>query len=97
LQRLSNRVLQDADAAVIKIAASISAARIAIAEGITFDAAVIDLRVADGDASWLIEILAEHGIPVVVTTDGSIDREAHDLSKALAVLRKPYPELRCSQ
>jgi hypothetical protein len=40
----------------------------------------------------LIEVLTERRIPVVVTTGDSIDREAPDLSKALAVLRKPYPE-----
>jgi CheY-like chemotaxis protein len=84
--------LQDAGATAIRIAASISAARIAINVGAVFDAAVIDLHVADGDASSLIEVLTERGIPVVVTTGDSADREAPDLSKALAVLRKPYPE-----
>ena len=80
--------LQDAGAAVVKIAASISAARSVLNE--SFDAAVIDLHVADGDASPLIGVLSERGIPVVVTTGGTIDREL--LTQTVAVLQKPYPE-----
>ena len=55
-----------------------------------FDAAVIDLHVADGDASPLIGVLSERRIPVVVTTGGTIDREL--LTQTVAVLQKPYPE-----
>ena len=80
--------LQDAGAAVVKIAASISAARSVLNE--SFDAAVIDLHVADGDASPLIGVLSGRGIPVVVTTGGTIDREM--LTQTVAVLQKPYPE-----
>ena len=80
--------LQDAGAAVVKIAASISAARSVLNE--SFDAAVIDLHVADGDASPLIGVLSERRIPVVVTTGGTIDREL--LTQTVAVLQKPYPE-----
>jgi|HubBroStandDraft_6_1064221.scaffolds.fasta_scaffold1660496_1 DNA-binding response OmpR family regulator len=80
--------LQDAGAAVVKIAASISAARSVLNE--PFDAAVIDLHVADGDASPLIGVLSERKIPVVVTTGGTIDREL--LTQTVAVLQKPYPE-----
>jgi DNA-binding response OmpR family regulator len=79
--------LQDAGAAVVKIAASISAARSVLDE--SFDAAVIDLHVADGDASPLIGVLSERRIPVVVTTGGTIDREL--LTQTVAVLQKPNP------
>jgi DNA-binding response OmpR family regulator len=79
--------LQDAGAAVV-IAASISAARSVLNE--SFDAVVIDLHVADGDASPLIGVLSGRGIPVVVTTGGTIDREL--LTQTVAVLQKPYRE-----
>jgi DNA-binding NtrC family response regulator len=82
--------LQDAGATVIKIAASLTATQSAIDEGNSFEAAVIDLRVADGDASPLIGILSERRIPVVVTTGGTIHREL--LTQTVAVLQKPYPE-----
>ena len=80
--------LQDAGATIVKIAASISAARSVLNE--SFDAAVIDLHLADGDASALIGVLSGRGIPVVVTTGGTIDREM--LTQTVAVLQKPYPE-----
>ena len=51
---------------------------------------MIDLHVADGDASPLIGVLSERGIPVIVTTGGTIDREL--LTQTVAVLQKPYPE-----
>ena len=80
--------LQDAGATIVKIAASISAARSVLNE--SFDAAVIDLHLADGDASALIGVLSGRGIPVVVTTGDTIDREM--LTQTVAVLQKPYPE-----
>jgi hypothetical protein len=51
---------------------------------------VIDLHVADGDASPLIGVLSERGIPVIVTTGGTIDRGL--LTQTVAVLQKPYSE-----
>jgi DNA-binding NtrC family response regulator len=82
--------LQDAGAAVVKIAASISAAHSVIDAENSFDAAVVDLHIADGDASSLIGVLSERGIPAVVTTGGIIDREL--LTQTVAVLQMPYSE-----
>lgn len=59
--------LQDAGVVVVRITHSVASARRAIDEG-KFDAAVIDLHVADGDASCLIDVLSERGTSVVVTT-----------------------------
>jgi DNA-binding response OmpR family regulator len=82
--------LEDAGAACIKIASSVTLARSAIEEGTPFDAAIVDLQLGDGDAGPLIEILSGRRIPVVVATGGSIDHQDPDLSKAVAVLQKPY-------
>jgi DNA-binding NtrC family response regulator len=81
--------LQDAGAAVV-IANSIALAQSALDEGIPFDAAVADLRLADGNASPLIEVLSERGIPVVISTGNEVDRGQPTLSKAVAILQKPY-------
>jgi len=83
--------LQDAGAAVV-IANSIALAQSALDEGIPFDAAVVDLHLADGNASPLIQVLSERGIPVVISTGGEVDRGQRALSKAVAVLQKPYTE-----
>jgi DNA-binding NtrC family response regulator len=59
--------------AVVKIANSIASAHSALEEGIPFDAAVVELVVADGNASPLIQVLSERGIPVVITTSYEAD------------------------
>jgi CheY-like chemotaxis protein len=83
--------LQNAGAAVF-MANSIVSAQSALDEGIPFDAAVVDLLLADGNASPLIQILSERGIPVVISTGDEVDRGQPALSKAVAVLQKPYAE-----
>jgi len=83
--------LQDAGAAVV-IANSIALAQSALAEGTPFDAAVVDLLLADGNASPLIQVLSERGIAVVITTGDEVDRGQPALSKAVAILQKPHTE-----
>src|ERR1700680_3785271 len=69
---------------------SIASAQRALDEGIPFDAAVVDLRVADGNASALVQGLSERGIPVVITTGYEVDRRHPALSTAVAFLQKPH-------
>jgi CheY-like chemotaxis protein len=83
--------LQDAGAAVV-IANSIVSAQSALDEGTPFDVAVVDFLLADGNASTLIQVLSERGIPVVVTTGDEVDRGQPALSKAVAILQKPHTE-----
>jgi CheY-like chemotaxis protein len=84
--------LQDAGAAVVKIANSIALAQSALDEGIPFDAAVVDLHLADGNVSPLIQVLSERGIPVVITTGDEVDRGQPAPSKAVAILQKPHAD-----
>jgi DNA-binding NtrC family response regulator len=84
--------LLDAGAVLVKIADSIALAQSALDEGIPFDAAVVDLHLADGNASPLIQVLSERGIPVVVTTGDEVDRGQTALSKAVAILQKPHAD-----
>ena len=84
--------LLDAGAAVVKMANSIASAKSALDEGIPFDAAVVDLHLADGNASSLVQALSERGVAVVITTGDVADegRSAH--SKAITVLQKPHTD-----
>ena len=84
--------LLDAGAAVVKIANSIASAKSALDEGIPFDAAVVDLGLADGNASTLIQVLSERGIAVVIMTGYGVDRGQPDLGKAVAILQKPHAD-----
>jgi DNA-binding NtrC family response regulator len=82
----------DAGAAIVKIANSIASAQSALDEGIPFDAAIVDLRLADGNASSLIQVLSEREIPVVISTGDEIDLEHPALSKAVAIIQKPHSD-----
>jgi DNA-binding NtrC family response regulator len=84
--------LLDAGAAVVKIANSIASAKSALDEGIPFDAAVVDLCLADGNASTLIQALSERGIAVVITTGDAVPRDQPADNKAITVLQKPYTD-----
>jgi DNA-binding NtrC family response regulator len=81
--------LNDAGAATVTIASSVAQARAALMKG-PYDAAVVDFRLPDGDASVLINVLSEREIPVVVTTGDSF-AQPH-LSKTVTVLEKPYSD-----
>jgi DNA-binding NtrC family response regulator len=84
--------LRDAGAAVVKITNSVAFAQRALDEGNLFDGAVVDLHVADGDASPLVQILSERGIFVVITTGYEVDRRQPALGRAIAILRKPHTD-----
>jgi DNA-binding NtrC family response regulator len=84
--------LLDAGAAIVKIANSIAAAQSILDDGIPFDAAIVDLHLADGNASPLIQILSEREIPVVISTGDEIDLEHPALSSAVAILQKPHTD-----
>jgi CheY-like chemotaxis protein len=81
--------LHQAGAATVTIASSVVQAQAALIKG-QYDAAVVDFRLPDSDASVLIDALSEREIPVVVTTGDSFVQA--DLSKRVAVLRKPYSD-----
>jgi DNA-binding NtrC family response regulator len=76
--------LNDAGAATVIIASSVAQAQAALTKG-TYDAAIVDFRLPDSDASVLIDELSGREIPVVVTTGDSFVQA--DLSKKVAVLR----------
>jgi DNA-binding NtrC family response regulator len=81
--------LKEAGAATVTIASSLAQAQTALMKG-SYDAAVVDFRLPDGDANVLIDALSGREIPVVVTTGDSFVRA--DLRKKVAMLRKPYSD-----
>jgi DNA-binding NtrC family response regulator len=81
--------LLEAGTAFVKIVNSVGWAQSSL-YGIPFDVAVVDLCVVDGNASPLIPVLSEGGIPVVITTGSNVDPGHPALSKAAVVLQKPH-------
>ena len=84
--------LLDAGADLVKIANSRAEAQSALEEDIPFDAAIVDLVLSNEDASPIIQMLSERGIPVVVSTGADIDLGHPALTSAVAFLQKPYSQ-----
>jgi DNA-binding NtrC family response regulator len=84
--------LRDAGAAVVKIANSVASAKSALDEGFSFDVALVDLRLQDGDASPLVQILSERGVAVVITTGDEVSQGQPALRTAIDILQKPYTD-----
>jgi DNA-binding NtrC family response regulator len=84
--------LLDAGAAVVKIANSMASAKSILDEGISFDVAVVDLLLADGNASTLAQVLSERGIAVVIATGDVVCEGQPAHSKAITILQKPYTD-----
>jgi DNA-binding NtrC family response regulator len=70
-------------------APTISEARRLVKSGATFDVALIDVNLADGEATPLLEGLQARGIPVVVYTGGVVPAALQERHPGLRVLRKP--------
>src|SRR3984893_6944761 len=81
--------LQDAGAAVV-IANSIALAQSDLAGGTPFDAAVVDVLLADRNPRPLLHVLSERGVAGVIPTGDEVDPGHPALSKAVAGLQKPH-------
>jgi CheY-like chemotaxis protein len=57
-----------------------------------FDAAIVDLRLPDGDATPLINIPTSRGTPVVVATAALLDHLELSSKEHVRVLEKPFGE-----
>jgi DNA-binding NtrC family response regulator len=83
--------LEDAGVQDIHSVRHLSAAREALSGDCVFDAVILDLHLADGDASSLLETLEKKAIPVMVTTgDAAFLNESSN--PKLIVLDKPFSE-----
>jgi DNA-binding response OmpR family regulator len=83
--------LQEAGASRVETAHRLSAAHALLDKNAPFDAAIVDFRLADGDANSLIAWLGEHNIPIVVTTGDPSALRGRE-SPMIVLLEKPYSE-----
>jgi DNA-binding NtrC family response regulator len=64
----AERTILEAGAAEVRLASSVDATRVALAETVPFDVVVLDLRLGEDDAAQLYEELAVRAIPFVVAS-----------------------------
>jgi CheY-like chemotaxis protein len=81
----AQRILEEAGAAAVLLANSVKEVLKLLADGPKIDAAVLDLRLGEEDASPLIDEFLGRSIPFLVAT--GLDAPA---AKGLPMLAKPY-------
>ena len=81
----AQRILEEAGAGTVLLANSIADVRKLLIDGPRIDAAVLDLKLGEEDASPLMEEFAHRKIPFLVTT--GLDPAS---SQELRILAKPY-------
>jgi CheY-like chemotaxis protein len=84
--------LREAGGPAVKAAHTFAQAKNILNGSDKFDAAIVDLRLPDGDAAPLIDILTSRGTPVVVATAALLDHPELLSKEHVRVLEKPFGE-----
>lgn len=82
-------MLTDAEAVPVGPAASVREARQLIRDVAALDAAVLDVNLADGSATPILEALSARGIPAVVCTGDVVPEDVRHRHPDLVALSKP--------
>jgi DNA-binding response OmpR family regulator len=80
--------VEEAGGEVVGIASSVKEARQMI-RMLTFDAAVLDLRLADGEVTPVLEALHARKAPTVICSGGDLPEKVRERHPELVALRKP--------
>jgi DNA-binding NtrC family response regulator len=82
-------MLTDAEAVPVGPAASVREARQLIRDVAVLDAAVLDVNLADGSVTPILEALSARGVPTVIYTGGVIPEDVRHRHPDLTALSKP--------
>jgi DNA-binding NtrC family response regulator len=82
-------MLTDAEAVPVGPAASVREARQLIRDVAALDAAVLDVNLADGSVTPILEALSARGVPTVVCTGGVVPEDVRHRHPDLVALSKP--------
>lgn len=81
-------VVEDAEGEVVGIASSVSEARQMIRR-LSFDTAVLDLNLNDGEVTPILEALQARKAPTVIYSGGELPARVRERHPELIALRKP--------
>jgi DNA-binding NtrC family response regulator len=84
-----SEMLTDAEGVPVGPAASIREARQLIRNVAVLDAAVLDVNLADGSVTPILEALSARGIPTVIYTGGVVPEDVRRRHPDLIALSKP--------
>jgi DNA-binding NtrC family response regulator len=82
-------MLTEADGVPVGPAASVREARQLIKDATVLDAAVLDVNLADGSVTPILEALSARGIPTVIYTGGLVPEDVRRRHPDLIALSKP--------
>ena len=82
-------MLMDAEGVPVGPAGSVREARQLIKDAAVLDAAVLDVNLADGSVTPILEALSARGIPTVVYTGGVVPEDVRQRHPDLIALSKP--------
>jgi DNA-binding NtrC family response regulator len=82
-------MLTDAEGVPVGPAGSVREARQLIKDATVLDAAVLDVNLADGSVTPILEALSARGIPTVVYTGGVVPEDVRHRHPDLIALSKP--------
>jgi DNA-binding NtrC family response regulator len=82
-------MLTDAEGVPVGPAASVREARQLIRDTSALDAAVLDVNLADGSVTPILEALSARGIPTVIYTGGVVPEDVRHRHPDLVALSKP--------
>ncbi|MPR10719.1 response regulator [Microvirga tunisiensis] len=84
-----SEMLTEAEGVPVGPAASIREARQLIRDVAVLDAAVLDVNLADGSVTPILEALSARGIPTVIYTGGAVPEDVRHRHPDLIALSKP--------
>jgi DNA-binding NtrC family response regulator len=82
-------MLTDAEAVPVGPASSVRESRQLIRDVAVLDAAVLDVNLADGSVTPILEALSARGIPTVIYTGGAVPEDVRHRHPDLIALSKP--------
>ena len=82
-------MLTEADGVPVEPAASVREARQLIRDVTVLDAAVLDVNLADGSVTPILEALSARGIPTMIYTGGFVPEDVRRRHPDLIALSKP--------
>jgi DNA-binding NtrC family response regulator len=87
-------LLVDAEGVPVGPVSSLGEARRLLKEGTPLDAALLDVNLADGQVTPVLEALSARGIPSLVYTGGSLPEDVRQRHPDLVALSKPVAPAR---
>jgi DNA-binding NtrC family response regulator len=81
-------IIEDAQGQVVGPAGTVAEAR-RIIRSRAVDVALLDINLADGEVTPILEALRAHGVPTIVYTGGELPARMRERHPELKVLQKP--------